>query len=139
MGSTSTLPTSRTHRTAVFVRVRQDDSKALRERQEKLVQAFNRPPQAADGGTIKVDVFTVAGNQVFPGYDPSVAEGTTTTVAAKPLSAAVRAELKAAGYTVTAPAPKVTKTAPSGRLGTPAIRRLARSAGYTQCVISDIA
>jgi len=128
---------NRSHRTVVFIRVKNTLKADEVERFEKLVQAFNRPPQAADGGTIKVDIFTVHGNQVAKGFVKSIG-GSTTTVAAPELSASVKAALAASGYTATPPAPKVVKTpAPSGRIDSPSLRKAAKAAGYTLVSITS--
>ena len=120
--SNYSLPKSRVHRTALFVRLSPDAT--LRERQEKLVDAFNRPPQAADGGTIKVDVFSVQGESITAGLTEFVA-------GPAPVSPYTIKALVDAGYTVVAPEP-----APSGRIDSPTLRELASNAGYTQVIVS---
>lgn len=124
--SNLSLPKSRVHRTALFVRLSPDE--VLRERQEKLVDAFNRPPQAADGGTIKVDVFSVQGQSITAGLTEFV-----TAVETPYVSPFTIQQLVNAGYTVVAPEPT---PAPSGRIDSPTLRALASEAGYDQAIVS---
>jgi hypothetical protein len=118
---------SRNHRTAVFVRTFEDDSDSERERKEAFVGSLGREPNYADGGTIKVDVYSV-----FP--NGAVESGLVWPGPVAPPAALVAAA-EAAGYSLVAETP-----APAGtgyRLSSPNLRAMAQDAGYTQNVILD--
>lgn len=121
---------SKNHRTAVFIRVTKDANTPDHvERRQSFVKSLNRKPNVSEGGTIKVDVYTVQGTTIANGLQDLV-------TGPKPLDPALAAALAESGYTAIVDASKVNQT-PTGRIGSPELRRLAQKAGYTQVVTLD--
>lgn len=116
----------RSHQTAVFVRVTDRDSKAYRNRIDGLVGSLNRSPNYSEGGTIKADFYAVNDDT------GEITRGVSFPAKTPVLSAAARAEVEAAGYTLTAPA-KVT----GGRVSSPSLRRQAADAGYVLTLVVE--
>lgn len=65
--TTSNLPTSRNHRTALVIDTRNGVDSKFKERYNRLLQSVN-------GTNIKVDIFTLRGNAVATG--PALVPGT---------------------------------------------------------------
>src|SRR5690606_34765774 len=120
---------SKTHRTAVFVRIGPDDSDEYVERREALVKSLNRPPNVVDGGTIKANIYSVVGSQVVPGLQ-DVAEGPVEP----PASLVEQAE--AAGFTLVRDEDAVSDGVQhdGGRGSSANLRNAARGAGYVRVV-----
>lgn len=117
---------NKTHRTAVFVRRSAGSPKDYLERNAALVKSLNRKPDVSEGGTIKVDVYTVIGDTIEIGLVD------VNATPAGPSSYLVELATQE-GFTVT---PVEVETANySGRLSSPRLRELACEAGYTQTVI----
>jgi hypothetical protein len=116
---------SKTHRTALFVRVSENDSDERKNRVSGLVKSLNREPNVSEGGTIKTDVYTVAGDNVTKGYDPNAKPGPTEP------PANLVAAAKAAGYKLE-PTAVVTDVA---EISDDELRKVAAEYGYVICLI----
>ena len=122
----ATLSSNKSHQTAVFIRRTLTDSESYVERVATLVKSFNRPPNTSDGGTIKVDIYTVIGGEVKAGNQ--------TPVQPVPYaSLALRQQAKEAGFELVAKP----VTAVKGRIDSPTLRAAAKKAGYNMPVIVD--
>lgn len=115
---------SKNHRTAVFVRTFEDDSSSERERKQAFVGSLNRSPNFSEGGTIKVDVYSVLPNgNVEAGLSWPNSKPPATLVAAA----------QAAGFKLV---PTAVQSS-GGRVSSPALRRMAKDAGYVQNIVLD--
>lgn len=119
---------NRSHQSVLFVRVTENDSDAYRNRANALVGSLNRSPDFADGGTIKVDVYSVNDitGAITPGLTWPTPEPTVDTEA-------LRVKAAAAGFDLVAK-PKAPK---AGRPSSPRLRALAEDAGYVQSIVVE--
>lgn len=115
------------HQTAVFVRVTAGDSKAYQNRAKALVGSLNRSPNYSEGGTIKADIYSV--NDVTG----EITKGLSFPAPTPVLSAATKAAVEAAGYTLVAPV----KATFGGRVSSPSLRRQGDKAGYRLTVVVE--